>query len=311
MYFNNIIGQEFAKKYMTNSIKNNKVNHAYMFEGIDGVGKNLFAKEFGKLLINIDNVDNSPDYINIEPTGTSIKIAQIRDLQSDIIIKPHSKYKIYVINHAEKMTVESQNALLKTLEEPPEYAIIILVTNNKESLLPTIKSRCEIIKFLPISIMELKNYLMDRGVEEKRSVLLANFSRGSIEKALELSDSSDFSIMRDDIQKYIQYILDKNMVEILNISSDMDKYKDKVIIVLDMMINYFRDIMICKDRADKDMLINGDRITFIQNMSTKITYSQVSKIIDIIEETKRKMRSNCNFTVSIQVMALNIYEVIK
>ena len=91
------------------------------------------------------------------------------------------------------MTVESQNALLKTLEEPPEYAIIILVTNNKESLLPTIKSRCEIIKFLPISIMELKNYLMDRGVEEKRSVLLANFSRGSIEKALELSDSSDFS----------------------------------------------------------------------------------------------------------------------
>ena len=311
MYFNNIIGQEFAKKYMTNSIKNNKVNHAYMFEGIDGVGKNLFAKEFGKLLINIDNVDNSPDYINIEPTGTSIKIAQIRDLQSDIIIKPHSKYKIYVINHAEKMTVESQNALLKTLEEPPEYAIIILVTNNKESLLPTIKSRCEIIKFLPISIMELKNYLMDRGVEEKRSVLLANFSRGSIEKALELSDSSDFSIMRDDIQKYIQYILDKNMVEILNISSDMDKYKDKVIIVLDMMINYFRDIMICKDRADKDMLINGDRITFIQNMSTKITYSQVSKIIDIIEETKRKMRSNCNFTVSIQVMTLNIYEVIK
>ena len=311
MYFNNIIGQEFAKKYMTNSIKNNKVNHAYMFEGIDGVGKNLFAKEFGKLLINIDNVDNSPDYINIEPTGTSIKIAQIRDLQSDIIIKPHSKYKIYVINHAEKMTVESQNALLKTLEEPPEYAIIILITNNKESLLPTIKSRCEIIKFLPISIMELKKYLMDRGVEEKRSALLANFSRGSIEKALELSESSDFSIMRDDIQKYIQDILDKNMVEILNISSDMDKYKDKVIIVLDMMINYFRDIMICKDRADKDMLINGDRITFIQNMSSKITYSQVSKIIDIIEETKRKIRSNCNFSVSIQVMALNIYEVIK
>lgn len=311
MYFNNIIGQEFAKKYITNSIKNDKVNHAYMFEGIDGIGKNLFAKEFGKLLINVDNVDNSPDYINIEPTGSSIKIAQIRELQSDIIIKPHSKYKIYVINHAEKMTVESQNALLKTLEEPPEYAIIILITNNKESLLPTIKSRCEIIKFLPISIMELKKYLIDRGVEEKRSALLANFSRGSIEKALELSESSDFSIMRDDIQKYIQDILDKNMVEILNISSDMDKYKDKVIIVLDMMINYFRDIMICKDRADKDMLINGDRITFIQNMSSKITYSQVSKIIDIIEEAKRKMRSNCNFSVSIQVMALNIYEVIK
>ena len=311
MYFNNIIGQEFAKKYILNSIKNDKVNHAYMFEGIDGIGKKLFAKEFGKLLIDVDNVDNSPDYINIEPTGNSIKISQIRELQSDIIIKPHSKYKIYIINHAEKMTVESQNALLKTLEEPPEYAIIILITNNKESLLPTIKSRCEIIKFLPISIMELKRYLMNRGIDEKQAVLLANFSRGSVEKALKLSDSSDFSIMRDDIQKYIKYILDKNMIDILNIPGDMEKYKDKVIIVLDMMINYFRDIMIYKDIMDKDMLINGDRITFIQNMNNKITYSQVSKIIDIIEETKIKIKSNCNFNISIQVMALNIYEVIK
>ena len=311
MYFNNILGQEFAKKYITNSIRNNKINHAYMFEGIDGIGKNLFAKELGKILINIDNAESSPDYITIEPTGSSIKIAQIRELQSDIIIKPHSNYKIYVINKAQKMTVESQNALLKTLEEPPEYAIIILITNNKESLLPTIKSRCEIIKFLPISIMELKKYLMDRGVDEKRALLLANFSRGSIEKALELSESSDFTMMRDDIQNYIQHILDKNMIEILNIQSDMDKYKDKITAVLDMMINYFRDMMMCMGNVDKDMIINGDRITFIQNMSKKITYSQVSKIIDIIEETKRKMRSNCNFNVSVQVMALNIYEVIK
>ena len=311
MYFNNIIGQEFAKKYMTSSIKNDKINHAYMFEGIDGIGKDLFAKKFGSILINIENVENSPDYIKIEPTGSSIKIAQIRELQSDIVIKPHSNYKIYVINHSEKMTVESQNALLKTLEEPPEYAIIILITNNKESLLPTIKSRCEIIKFLPISIMDLKKYLMDRGIEENRAIVLANFSRGSIEKALELSESTDFLIMRDDIQKYIQFILEKNMVEILNISTDIDKYKDKIIVVLDMMVNYFRDMMMCMGRVDKDMIINGDRITFIQNMSKKITYSQVSKIIDIIEETKSKIRSNCNFSVSIQVMALNIYEVIK
>ena len=311
MYFNNILGQEFAKKYIINSIRNNKINHAYMFEGIDGIGKNLFAKELGKILINTNNAESSPDYITIEPTGNSIKIAQIRELQSDIIIKPHSTYKIYVINNAQKMTVESQNALLKTLEEPPEYAIIILITNNKESLLPTIKSRCEIIKFLPISIMELKKYLMDKGIDEKRALLLANFSRGSIEKALELSESTDFTIMRDDIQNYIQHILDKNMIEILNIQSDMDKHKDKITVLLDMMINYFRDMMMCMGNIDKDMIINGDRITFIQNMSKKITYSQVSKVIDIIEETKRKMRSNCNFNVSIQVMALNIYEVIK
>ena len=129
MYFENIIGQDFAKKYLTNSIKKNKINHAYMFEGIDGIGKKNLAKELSKILLDTENVENSPDYINIYPDGNSIKIAQIRKLQTDIIVKPHKKYKIYIINQAEKMTVEAQNALLKTLEEPPEYAIIIL--NNK------------------------------------------------------------------------------------------------------------------------------------------------------------------------------------
>ena len=129
MYFDNIIGQDFAKKYLTNSIKKNKINHAYMFEGIDGIGKKKFSQELSKILLDTENIENSPDYINIHPDGNSIKIAQIRKLQTDIIVKPHKKYKIYIINQAESMTVEAQNALLKTLEEPPEYAIIIL--NNK------------------------------------------------------------------------------------------------------------------------------------------------------------------------------------
>ncbi|MBO3445723.1 DNA polymerase III subunit delta' C-terminal domain-containing protein [Clostridium sp. CCUG 7971] len=311
MYFENIIGQEFAKKYLTNSLRKNKVNHAYMFEGIDGIGKKKFAGELAKILLNTENVDSSPDYININADGSSIKIAQIRKLQTDIIIKPHKEYKIYIINEAEKMTVEAQNALLKTLEEPPEYAIMILITSNKERLLDTIKSRCEIIKFLPISLLDLKKFLIDKGIEEQRAQLLSVFSRGSIEKALELSESADFAIMRDDIQSYIQTILDKKIIDILEIPANMDKYKKEIVSILDIFVNYFRDMMMLKENIDKSMIINADKIVFIQNMSKKITYSQVSKIIDIIEDTKTKIRSNCNFNISIQVMALNIYEVIK
>ncbi|WP_270942857.1 ATP-binding protein [Romboutsia lituseburensis] len=311
MYFRNIIGQEFAKKYLTNSINNNKLSHAYMFEGIDGIGKKKLADELSKILLNSENIDNSPDYINIYPDGNSIKIAQIRKLQTDIIIKPHKDYKLYILNDAEKMTIEAQNALLKTLEEPPEYAIMILITSNKDALLDTIKSRCEILKFLPISLFDLKEYLIKTGVEEQRAQLLATFSRGSIKKALELSESAEFAVMRDDIQSYIQTILDRNIVEILEIPSQMDKYKPEIINILDMVINYFRDIMLLKEKVDKSMIINSDKITFVQNMGKKISYSQVSKIIDIIEETKKKIRSNCNFNISIQVMALNIYEVIK
>ncbi|HBF8524698.1 DNA polymerase III subunit delta' C-terminal domain-containing protein [Clostridioides difficile] len=311
MYFENIIGQDFAKKYLTNSIKKNKLNNAYMFEGMDGIGKKKFADELSKLLLDYENLENSPDYVLIKPDGNSIKIAQIRNLQSDIVIRPHKDYKIYIINNAEKMTVEAQNALLKTLEEPPNYAIIILVTNNKEALLETIKSRCDIIKFSPIPIEDLKRYLINTGIEEERAQLLAIFSRGSIENALNLSQSSEFSMMREDIQQYIQIMLDKNIVEILNIPNNMEKYRGKIIALLDMMINYFRDIILLKENVNKNMLINVDKLVFIQNMSGKISYSQLSKIIDIIEDAKSKIKSNCNFNISIQVMSLNIYEVIK
>ena len=311
MYFENIIGQSFAKKYLSNSITKDKINHAYLFEGINGVGKSTLAQEFAKFLLKTEHLENNPDFISIEPQGASIKIAQIRSLQTDVIIKPHGDYKIYLITDAEKMTIGSQNALLKTLEEPPNYVIIILLTNNKNSLLDTIKSRCDIVKFLPIPFIELKEYLKTKGIEDRKASMLATFSRGSISKALELSESSDFMVMREDIQSNIQTMLDKNVVDILELPSKYDKYKDNIIEVLDITLNYFRDIMMLKENINKDMIINIDKITFLQNMSKKINYSQVSKIIDIIEETKKKLRSNCNFNLSIQVMSLNIYEVIK
>ena len=286
MYFEKIRGQRFAKKYLSNSIKSNMISHAYMFEGPSGVGKNTMARELAATLLEMENLFNSPDYIEITPDGNSIKIAQIRKLQSDILVKPYKSYKIYVIDEAQKMTVEAQNALLKTLEEPPKYAIIILITNNKESLLDTIKSRCEIIKFTPIPLVEVADYLTQIGVDKNRASLLANFSRGSMQKAIELSESEDFHIMRDEVQKYVETFLTGSMLDIMDIQSSIEKYKDNITNVLDLLVNYFRDIMMVKENVDSSMIINLDRLVFIKNMSTKITYSQLSKIIDIIEETK-------------------------
>lgn len=311
MYFEKIKGQNFAKKYLTNSIKSNMVSHAYMFEGPNGIGKNTMARELAAILLEMENLFNSPDYIEIKPDGNSIKIAQIRKLQSDILVKPYKSYKIYVIDEAQKMTVEAQNALLKTLEEPPKYAIIILITDNKESLLDTIKSRCEIIKFTPIPMQEVASYLTMNGIDSKRASLLANFSRGSMKKAIELSESEEFNLMREEVQKYVERFLNGNLIEIMDIQSSIEKYKDQITNVLDLLINYFRDIMMVKENVDNSMIINLDRLIFVKNMSNKTTYSQLSKIIDIIEETKNKLRSNCNFNISIQVMTLNIYEVIK
>lgn len=312
MYFGNIIGQDFAKKYMINSLNKNRISHAYIFEGTSGIGKHKFSVELAKILLDMGNLENSPDYIEINPSGSSIKISQVRELQSDIIIKPHKNYKIYVINEAEKLTVEAQNALLKTLEEPPGYIIIILITENKETLLNTIKSRCEMIKFIPLSIIDIQNYLIDKhNIDEKKAKYISSFCRGSISKALELVDSEEFKTTRSNIQNLIELIIEGNIVDMLDTLSSFEQNKENIVDTLDIMITYFRDIMIMKEKVNKEMIINIDQLVYLQNLNKKISYSQVATIIDIIEGTKKKLSSNCNFNISLQVMAFNIHEVIK
>lgn len=311
MYFENIIGQKFAKRYMINSIKKNKISHAYMFEGINGIGKTIFCKELVKILMKTEYIENNPDFLILKPEGASIKISQIRSLQSDIIIKPHEIYKIYMITEADKMTTEAQNALLKTLENPPEYAIIVLITSNKEALLDTIKSRCEILKFNPLSINDVSNYLINSNIDESEAKFIASFSRGSIEVALELVGSDEFKSLRRYIQDYINTIIDNDIVGILDIATLLEKHKANINEILDIMINYFRDVMILKEGLSEELLINIDKLTYIENLNKKITYYQVAKIIEIINTAKKNLNSNCNFNISLQVMALNIHEVIK
>jgi len=154
-------------------------------------------------------------------------------------------------------------------------------------------------------------YLVQNGVEENKASLLTAFSGGSLERALDLTNSNEFTEMRDDVQKYIEVLFDRNTVEILELPSEIDKYKSEIIDILDIMIDYFRDIILIKERVDRGMLINIDKIMFLKNICIKITYSQLSRIIGIIEEAKKKARSNCNFNINMQVMFLNIYEVIK
>ena len=161
--FENIIGNNENKKILSKSILSNSVSHSYIFSGISGIGKFLFAKEFAKAILctgeqkpcnecksceSIEN-GNNPDLIIIDEQTNSIKTEQIKELTSDVLEKPiKGNKKIYIINNSENMTKEAQNALLKTLEEPPEYAIIILVTSNENLLLNTIKSRHFCLDFL-------------------------------------------------------------------------------------------------------------------------------------------------------------------
>ena len=309
MYFKNIIGQEFAKKYITNSIKNDKVNHAYMFEGIDGIGKYLFAKEFGNILINVENAENSPDYIKIEPTGNSIKIAQIREIQSDIIIKPHSKYKMYIINHAEKMTIESQNALLKTIEEPPEYAIIILLTTNADTFLQTILSRCVMLNIRPVKEDIIKNQLTSQyGVGDYEARVAATFSNGNPGKAIKLATSEEFK----ELKQYVVGMfmsLEKGGMDIIGEAiKKTGTFKKQIDEYFSLMRIWFRDILVYKATKEEDQIIFQDEYMTIEKMSQTYSFDDINDILKAIDLAESRIKSNVNFDSTIEILLLSIKE---
>lgn len=174
MIFENIIGNEKNKELLKKIIDTNNIAHSYMFVGKDSIGKFLFAKEFAKAILCIEegkpcnkcksciefNTNNNPDFSILDPEGNSIKIDQIRELTKKVYEKPVvSNRKVYIINDSNYMTKEAQNSLLKTLEEPPEYITIILITSNENLFLPTIKSRCTKVLFNRLTNQELANIL--------------------------------------------------------------------------------------------------------------------------------------------------------
>ena len=174
MMFKNIIGNEKNKELLKNIIDTNNIAHSYMFVGRESIGKFLFAKEYAKAILCISeekacnecksciefDTNNNPDFSILEPDGNSIKIDQIRELTKKVYEKPVvSSKKVYIINDSDYMTKEAQNSLLKTLEEPPEYVTIILITSNENSFLPTIKSRCTKIAFNRLTDIELTDIL--------------------------------------------------------------------------------------------------------------------------------------------------------
>ncbi len=180
MSFNDIVGQERAIKILTKSLKENKISSSYIFVGSEGTGKKLAAIEFTKAVncLNLSedseacedcqscseiSKQRSPDLKIIEPIKSSIKIEQIREMRKEIGLKPFkNRKKIYIIDKAEKMTIEASNCLLKTIEEPPCYAIIILICSKIDPILPTIVSRCQIINFGLISSYKIKEFLLNK-----------------------------------------------------------------------------------------------------------------------------------------------------
>ncbi|QEK13400.1 DNA polymerase III subunit delta' [Crassaminicella thermophila] len=326
MGFKDIVGQEKTINFLKRSIKNKRIAHAYIFEGPEGVGKFNTAIAFAKGIqcksyhedaCNICssclkvNGGNHPDIKIIEPEGKSIKNKQIEEFQQDLSRKPYeSNKKIYIIKDANSMTASAQNRLLKTLEEPPEYAVIILMSNNVSSFLPTIKSRCQILKFHRIGEKYIEAFLINKyKIEKDEAKVLAAFSDGIIGKAIKLKESEEFKTKREETIQVIEKILKKDPLTPFEEVEFFQKHKDHIDEILDFMLFWFRDIMIITQTRTDKFLINLDKKNTLQNHMHHIAYEKIGDIITVIEKTKNDIKANVNFQLAIEMMLLTMQEV--
>lgn len=325
--FDEIIGQEQIKEHLNKAVTLNHVSHAYIINGERSSGKEYIAKLFAKALqCTGDGVkpcglcpscmqeagDNHPDIIRIshEKPG-SIGVDDIRNqINSDIAIKPYSSpYKIYICNEAEKMTVQAQNALLKTLEEPPAYGVIILLTTSLEALLPTIQSRCVTLNMRPVNDSLMRKYLKDElGMSSDKADLCIAFARGNIGKAKLLACSEEFDNVRNEALSLLRNINQMEISEIAAAIKHISEYKLEVTDYLDIISVWYRDVLLFKAAKDANNLIFHDEVQYIRKAADGCSYEGAQTIINAIDQAKRRLNANVNYDLTMELLFLTIQE---
>ena len=326
--FSDIIGQDMIKEHLINAINTGNVSHAYIINGERFSGKEYIAKVFAMALQceNRDGADpcgechackqalsaNQPDIIHLTHEKPNvITVDDIREqINGDIVIKPYAcDRKIYIINEAEKMNVQAQNALLKTLEEPPEYAVIIILTTNVDALLPTILSRCVVLNMKPVEDCLVKEFLMKYvQVPDYKAEVCAAFARGNIGKAKILASSEEFDKIKTEAIALLKHIDEMNINDISKTIKQMNEYKLEINDFLDILAIWYRDALMFKATADANNLIFRDEIRFIKQTASRSTYEGLEIILKALDKAKSRLSANVSFDLTMELLLLTIKE---
>lgn len=255
---------------------------------------------------------NQPDIIKVtHEKPTTISVDDIREqVNNDIVIKPYSsKYKIYIIAEADMMSVQAQNALLKTIEEPPEYAVIMLLTENAEVLLPTIRSRCVMLKLRNIKDQLVKKYLMEQmEVPDYKADICVAFAQGNMGKAIALATSDYFNEIKEEAVSLLKNVDDMQVEELTEAVKKCMNYKLEINDYLDVIGIWYRDVLIYKATKNPDRVVFSDQLRHIKQRASKSSYEGIETILDGIEKAKARLKANVNFELTMELLLLTIKE---
>jgi DNA polymerase-3 subunit delta' len=344
--FESIVGQEKPVRLLSNIIQKGKIPHALLFTGIEGVGKreaaNVFAMACNCLAATFPNqtfsdqgIDherearppspcgackscrkiisgNHPDVISIQPEKAHIRIGQIRDLRHMLAMKPYeARYRVVIISDAHTLNPGASNALLKVLEEPPDRTVLVLTAYHLHDLLPTIASRCQHIRFNPISHDALTNVLVTKeGISAREADLLATLAKGSLTGALSLVTSGWIEqrawILRMIAKEPAGQSPLNRVTTLLAFSEKLAQEKDRLENALEILKIWFRDLMIYQ--LSPDMIVNKDLSHTLKRLSEETAMNDLLSAYETIQSAQEKINGNANPRLTLDVMMMKLTE---
>lgn len=325
--FKDVVGHKDILKYISSAVENNRVSHAYILNGERGSGKKMLANLFAMTLLceTGDNEPcgkchsckqaesgNHPDIIRVtHEKPNSISVDDIRtQVNNTVDIKPYQgPYKVYIIPQADMMTPQAQNAILKTIEEPPSYAVFLLLTENAETLLPTINSRCVMLKLRNIKDTLIKKYLMENlEIPDYKADMCTAFAQGNMGRAIMLANSDHFNEIREEAVQLLKHISEMELNEIVAAVKNISVYKLEITDYLDIIMIWYRDVLLYKATKEIDKVVFKDQLQSIKDQARKSSYEGIELILESLEKAKARLKANVNFDLVMELLFLTIKE---
>lgn len=309
-----IIGHKSLVSSIYKAIDTGRLSHAHLFIGEDGIGKSIIAEELALRILGKKEDLEYADLVKfkVAKDKKSLGVDEVRQLIAEISKKPYEgDKKVVIIYEAHKMTVEAQNAFLKTVEEPPQGVFIILLSESSEQILDTIKSRCQIHNLRALSGEEIRQYIYrnypDKSADEI-SMLIA-YSKGIPGEVDRFLNDSKFMSVRDISKRIILLVGNRDVDSFIEYIGILEKYTAYSEELLSCILSYLRDGIIYKETSNLDLVINRDSIDSIKDIASTLSFNKLNSLIKIVNETRDNLNKNINARMTFNMMLLNMLEV--
>lgn len=322
-----IVGHEHILTLLERTVAQGRPAHGYLFSGREGVGKRLAAKKFAAMLNCLRPGDDPsgscsscrrieteqhPDFLLEKPDRGMIRIDRVRTIREFFQCAPiEGSFRVCVIDDAHTMNRSAQNALLKTLEEPPSGRVLILISSKPALLLPTVRSRCRRVRFGPIPLAELSAILVQRGIAEEKASVLAAMSAGSVSRALEMNQSN-FLALREKVIAALTDLAGNGIRETMAFSAEISKDRRTVTEALEIGVTWIRDVLWGAAGCDLSQAVHRDFLDRIGAATQHLSSDQLFSVYDELVKASELIESeiNVNRNLVTDVMLFRISRII-